>query len=531
VTAAHALRVGGREYPVAPPSIRDPKIQLASVIVSVQILGQTVLGFHLSIAQILVSLITCAAIEMFVVLRRSASIVWPGSALLTGNGIALILRVPGTEHGDWWSFRGWYYFAGVAAFAMLTKYLIRYRGGHVFNPSNVALVAAFLVLGSDRVEPLDFWWGPFTGGVVAATVLIVVGGIVITHRLELLGMAVGFWVTFAASLAVVAAAGHCMTATWRFGPICGASFWWVLVTSPEVLIFLFFMITDPRTTPSGRVARIAFGVGVGFLAALLVAPQETEFSSKVAVLGSLVVMCVARYPLARMLPAAGSVDDSLRVWIRSVGTRPRPTEPVPAFVPYATLVSRPVGIGSLSAIVIGIGVAVLVAASTPARDADATVRADGGTGSRVLVVDPADLPPVTISAEMRRINPELEERTALLMAADVLAALEAERRALLTGDLEVGAFGATLVRLDDLAEQVDRVRAGHHVPVPQYVIESMQIVPVHDPRNAQSGPQFGVEMLGSIAHDSEAPEPYERTFALFLHGDRYLIAADYPPGG
>ena len=31
----------------------------------------------------------------------------------------------------------------------------------------------------------------------------------------------------------------------------GRYFWWVLVTSPEVLVFLFFMITDPKTTPKG----------------------------------------------------------------------------------------------------------------------------------------------------------------------------------------------------------------------------------------------------------------------------------------
>ena len=54
----------------------------------------------------------------------------------------------------------WYVFSGVAAFSLLTKYAIRYRGSHVFNPSNVGLVVTFLVFGSTRVEPLDFWWAP-----------------------------------------------------------------------------------------------------------------------------------------------------------------------------------------------------------------------------------------------------------------------------------------------------------------------------------------------------------------------------------
>ena len=66
---------------------------------------------------------------------------WPASALLTGNGVAFILRVPGTRHGDWWSMKGWWIFAGTAAVALLSKYLIKWRGNHIFNPSNIGLVA------------------------------------------------------------------------------------------------------------------------------------------------------------------------------------------------------------------------------------------------------------------------------------------------------------------------------------------------------------------------------------------------------
>ena len=32
--------------------------------------------------------------------------------MLTGNGVAFVLRVPGTVHGDWWSLRGWWIFVG-----------------------------------------------------------------------------------------------------------------------------------------------------------------------------------------------------------------------------------------------------------------------------------------------------------------------------------------------------------------------------------------------------------------------------------
>ena len=43
-----------------------------------------------------------------------------------------------------------------------------------------------------------------------------------------------------------------MTAAWHVGPIEGAEFWWLLVSSPEILVFLFFMITDPKTIPASR---------------------------------------------------------------------------------------------------------------------------------------------------------------------------------------------------------------------------------------------------------------------------------------
>ena len=88
---------------------------------------------------------------------------WPASALLTGNGVAFVLRVPGTEHGDWWSMHGWWIFAGTAAVALLSKYVITFRGRHVFNPSNFGLVLCFVLLGPEHAPTRSpFWWGPMS---------------------------------------------------------------------------------------------------------------------------------------------------------------------------------------------------------------------------------------------------------------------------------------------------------------------------------------------------------------------------------
>ena len=64
-------------------------------------------------------------------------------------------------------------------------------------------------------------------------------------------------------------------------------FWWLLVSSPEILVFLFFMITDPKTIPASQNGRRVYAVGVGLLATLLIAPQTTEFATKVAILAAL----------------------------------------------------------------------------------------------------------------------------------------------------------------------------------------------------------------------------------------------------
>src|SRR6185503_15507079 len=200
--------------------------------------------------------------------------------------------------------------------SLLSKYVIRYRGGPWFNPSNIGLVVAFVVLGSSRVEPLDFWWGPMTPALLLAYSVILAGGLLITRRLRLLALAATFWLALAVGLGVLAGSGHCMTTNWAFAPVCGFDFWRVIVTSPEVLIFLFFMITDPKTIPTGNVGRVAFGILTGVASTLLLAPQTNEFGTKVGLLAGLVVVSATRPLLERLLPEPRSAADDLRRFAR-----------------------------------------------------------------------------------------------------------------------------------------------------------------------------------------------------------------------
>ncbi len=385
-----AVEIRGTSYPVLLPKLRDPRLQLAATITSLQVIGQVGFHFQLSIAQIFVALGTCAVLEVAIAFRSQQVILWPASALLTANGVAFVLRVPGTAHGDWWTLRGWWIFSATAAVALLSKHVLRWRGEHFFNPSNIGLVVCFLVLGRNRATPLDFWWGPMSIWLGLALAVIVAGGFTILLRLGLLRVALGFWVSFAAAIGLLALSGHAMTAHWHLGPISGFHFWWVLVTSPEVLVFFFFMITDPKTAPRSSSGRLVYAVSLGLLAAVLIAPATTEFSSKVALLGSLAIVCVAM-PLLRLLPLA--LDR------RTV---------VPA-----------------AAAAVAVSAAAIVLSSTSV----------GAAGFRSL--PPGALPPITILPS-QGVQTQLDLHTAQLIAHDLLSTVHATAADRLTLKLAPG---------------------------------------------------------------------------------------------
>jgi len=477
----HAIRVGHHMYPIVGPSIRDPRLHLAAVIITIHVLGQVAFDFHVSIPQIVTAIVTCALIEVVHVARRDRRIAWPASAMLTGSGIGLILRVVGTEPNDHWTFDGWYWFAGVAALAMFTKYVVRWRGGHVFNPSNVALVTAFLVFGSDRIEPLDFWWGPFDAALALAYVVILTGGIVITRRLGLLEMGVAYWLTFAGGTAVLAWFGHAITTRWSLEPVTGGHFWWVVVTSPEILIFLFFMLTDPRTVPDGRVARVLFGVSVGALATLLLAPQQTEFGAKVAVLGALTLMCPMRYLMADRLPAAGSTSDQpgealARVFgTDALGRRWR----------GATAVVRAAGVGLLVSFVV-------LAAGMHARSSPSPVPTDTLDASDSVPCErDRPMPDLERTHELSTIQgaPDAEDSHEMVLA--FLCALDVEAMAMQQRepDLLVGVdHGA---RLEQMRQSIE---SGDEIIVVTYEIDALSASAVR--RSGQSAPVIGLTAVG-----------------------------------
>jgi len=502
------LRLGERTYPVVLPKTRDPRLHVAAVIISIHVLGQVGLRFQVSVPQVLAAILTSALLGVVLTFRATRSIVWPASAMLTGSGVALILRVPDTPRNDHWTFHAWYVFAGVAAFALLTRHIIRYRGSHLFNPSNVGLVIAFLVLGSTRVEPLDFWWAPLNGWMIAAYAVILVGGLLITRRLRLLAAAATFWVALACGIGLLSASGHCMSARWAFAPVCGFDYWRVIVTSPEVLIFLFFMITDPKTVPAGRVGRITFGLLVAVVSTVLMAPQTTEFDTKVALLGGLVLVCAIRPLLDKLIPAPGSDEDRMGRFA---------TRLVSGSKGGAVVVAR---VASIAAVVFAIGVGVVVAGG-PGRE---TLGSDTESvlGRVPLDINPETFPTIAVEQGVLDWNHEISGEGAQQIVLTLVENLELENQALLRQDqaiLEVVDHG---VRLDDMTRRLHDSGASGTTVIKRYQIDDVHVT-LLVPFGRQDGLSLGLESRGTVitetydsagALQSRESAPFATTFVM-----------------
>jgi Na+-transporting NADH:ubiquinone oxidoreductase subunit NqrB len=138
-----------------------------------------------------------------------------------------------------------------AVLAVGSKFALRVRGKHVFNPTNLAIVA-LLATGEAWVSP-----GQWGSAAFFAFLLACVGGLVVNR-------AARSDVTFA-------------FLAFHLAIVFGRSLWlgepWAIpvhrVQNGALLIFAFFMISDPRTTPDRRGARVVFAalvaLGAGYV--------------------------------------------------------------------------------------------------------------------------------------------------------------------------------------------------------------------------------------------------------------------------
>jgi Na+-translocating ferredoxin:NAD+ oxidoreductase RnfD subunit len=219
---------------------RDPRLYQISVLASLLVYGLTRLHFEIGALQAAVTL-AAALLAQAAGDRLTGRRYEPRSALISGLSLCLLLR---TDHVVW--------AALAAAIAVGSKFLVRFRGKHLFNPTNVALVA--LILATDRVWVSPGQWG---NAAFFAFLMACLGGLVV-NRASRSDVTYAFLASY-----VAIQFGY---AAWLGQP-------WATplhrMENGALLLFAFFMISDPRTTPDSRAGRVLFAVLVAAGAAFV----------------------------------------------------------------------------------------------------------------------------------------------------------------------------------------------------------------------------------------------------------------------
>lgn len=148
-------------------------------------------------------------------------------------------------------------FAFAAATAIASKYVLRATVGgvsrHVFNPSNLAIAATLLAFPWVGIAPpYMFTENLGTAGDVALPAVIVALGTFLNARFTRRIPLILAWVTAFAAQGLLRHLAFDQNLVSTLVPMTGISF----------LLFTFYMITDPPTTPDGTRAQIAFGASV-----------------------------------------------------------------------------------------------------------------------------------------------------------------------------------------------------------------------------------------------------------------------------
>jgi Na+-translocating ferredoxin:NAD+ oxidoreductase RnfD subunit len=169
---------------------------------------------------------------------------WGFSVLISAMSLCLLLKT------NYW------YISLLAAFLTVTsKYIFRINKKHIFNPSAFGIVAAIYFTGQAWLNP-----GQWGSGTVILFGVITLGTIVVT-RVQKLDISFAFLITFVGLL------------YWRQVYVLG----WPMdhflhsVSTGSLLLFTFFMISDPRTSPNHPVARMIWAVLIAAVAFYLAA--------------------------------------------------------------------------------------------------------------------------------------------------------------------------------------------------------------------------------------------------------------------
>jgi hypothetical protein len=272
--------------------------RFAIAITVLNLFGHTLLGFEQSPAQPVFSLLTAYSIEVLLEYVQSkadgrrARFLHGGfqdfvdfmlPSHITGLAVAMLLYANDRLIPVIFA-------AGVA---VCSKAIFNVNSGngrrHFFNPSNFGISITLLLFPSVGITPpYMFTEGLGTIGSIVLPVLIITSGTFLnfrfTHKIPLLAS----WVSGFICQAVIR---HYLFGT-QLLPIMG------VMTGMTFVLYTFYMITDPGTTPVGTRSQIAFGLSVGLLYGVLVV-SHVVFGMFFA----LTIVCLCRGMFLAIAPA------------------------------------------------------------------------------------------------------------------------------------------------------------------------------------------------------------------------------------
>jgi len=199
-----------------------PPVLISLILVA----GHLSFGILRGVDSILLAIGTAVAVELAVGRLMWGNWPHPASAYTSGISVGILIRSPLL-----WPF------AVCSAVSILSKYVLRVQGRHIWNPSNFGLCVLFFpaAYGLLNVAPLNTQWG---NNMWPMLVIWIVGLYVIwkVKRFHITG-------TYLVAFVVLALVRSLIT---------GDGFWAEVapVTGPMYQLFALFMITDPKTTVS-----------------------------------------------------------------------------------------------------------------------------------------------------------------------------------------------------------------------------------------------------------------------------------------
>ncbi len=220
---------------------RDPRPWQIGVLSTLLAWGSLTLDFEVDVLR------TAATLAAALISQWACSRLWrvprfdPRSPLISGLSLALLLRADA-----FWPL------PLAAVIAIASKFAIRRGDKHVFNPTCFAIVV--MLACADGVWVSAGQWGTDAFFAFAAAGL----GMLVVHRAERSDVT---WVFLAAWSALLLG-----RASWLGDPLAIPLHG---LQSGALLLFAFFMISDPRTLPDARAGRMLYACGIAALTLVL----------------------------------------------------------------------------------------------------------------------------------------------------------------------------------------------------------------------------------------------------------------------